>query len=644
MASRMARSERAKSSSARPSSESRRYSSMSRRTRFSISSLALTCAQMSPMVWSGVRTLARMRLMRVWSRCPPRMMRLNGMWIPSSKSSRASMARTRPPMSGMCEVVAEKATRRPPWKIGFARHTSLMCPVPSQGSLVMSTSPGRRSLPNSRRKCRTVAGRVPMKEGMLPEFWARAKPRASVRTQAKSLASFESVEKEVRTMALAASSTTEMMRVHSTSRVMGSKLAFTTMPPRQRWAASRRPQGQHEVATPGDAGTPTRADDQRGTLLLHHRGPVELVAHTEALAIVDGGGDEASALREVGGPRALERARRSLAGSALQNHVAARHGRAHGHADVEELHGHTRRGEGELVAIGGLEGGGEAPAARFALVVGSVGQRDDEVEALPHEAAVGEPAHAGVLELEAGVGHDRARLRHEEAEGGGDAGRGRADDARDTELLRHRPRVHRSRPARGEERVITRIAAALRDVHARGARHVLVHDVVNAPGDLDRLEADPSREPLHGGARRLQIDAHLPASEVRRIEIAEEEIRIGDGGLRAAQAIRGGPRVRSRTPRADLEQPDLVHVRDAPASRSDLDQLDRRDADGQATALDEAPLPCCLEAVGGERLAVVDQGELGGGAAHVEGEDAGGGAIAIVAAEEGGGDGARRGA
>src|SRR5262249_48717301 len=249
---------------------------------------------------------------------------------------------------------------------------------------VMSRSRGRRSWPNSRRKCRTVAGRVPMKEGMLPEFWARAKPRASVRTQAKSLASFESVEKEVRTMALAASSTTEMMRVHSTSRVMGSKLALTAMPPRERWAASRRPQGQHEVATGGDAGVPTRADDQRRTLLLHHRGPVELVAHSEALAIVDGGGDEASPLREVRRRRALARARRSLAGSALQDHVAARHGRAHSHADVEELHGHAGRGEGELVPIGGLEGRGEPAAARLALVVGAVGQRDDQIEALPH--------------------------------------------------------------------------------------------------------------------------------------------------------------------------------------------------------------------------------------------------------------------
>ena len=134
------------------------------------------------------------------------------------------MARMRPPMSGMCEVVAAKATSRSPWKIGFTRQTSLMWPVPCQGSLVMKTSPGfMPSAPNSPRKWRTVAGSVPMKDGMLPEFWASAKPRASVSTQAKSLASLESVEKDVRTMALAASSTTEMSRVQSTSSVMASK-------------------------------------------------------------------------------------------------------------------------------------------------------------------------------------------------------------------------------------------------------------------------------------------------------------------------------------------------------------------------------------------------------------------------------------
>src|SRR5215510_9993878 len=77
------------------------------------------------------------------------------------------------------------------------------------------------------------------------------------------------------------------------------------------------------------------------------------------------------------------------------------------------------------------------------------------------------------------------------------------------------------------------------------------------------------------------------------------------------------PASRSAAARADLEQPDLVHVRDAPASRADLDQLDGRDADGQPAALDEAPLARRFEAVRGERLALVDEGELGRGPPHV---------------------------
>src|SRR5262249_10698002 len=140
---------------------------------------------------------------------------------------------------------------------------------------------------------------------------------------------------------------------------------------------------------------------------------------------------------------------------------------------------------------------------------------------------------------------------------------------------------------------------------------------------------------------RLQIDAHLATREVRWVEIAEEEVGVGDGGLRAAEPVRCGTRVRSGAARADLEQPDLVHVRDAPAPRTDLDQLDRRDADGQSAALDEAPLARRLEAVRGERLAIIDEGELGRGPPHAEGGDARRYAAALVATEESGGDGAR---
>ena len=78
--------------------------------------------------------------------------------------------------------------------------------------------------PNSARKCRTVAGNVPMKDGMLPVFCASECPVSSVSTQAKSLASFDRVENEVRMITFAASSTIEVMRLHRISIVTGSSM------------------------------------------------------------------------------------------------------------------------------------------------------------------------------------------------------------------------------------------------------------------------------------------------------------------------------------------------------------------------------------------------------------------------------------
>ena len=176
---------------------------------------------------------------------------------------------------------------------------------------------------------------------------------------------------------------------------------------------------------------------------------------------------------------------------------------------------------------------------------------------------------------------------------------------------------------------------------ARGPRHVLVHDVVNAPRDLGGRQPELCREPLDGGARRFHVHPDLPAREVLGVQIAEQEIRIGHGGLRAAEAIRGRPWMRARAARPHLEEADLVDVRDAASARADLDQLDGGDAHGQPAALDEPPLPGRLEAVGDEGLTSVDQGELGRGAAHVEGEKI---SPAVLATEEGGSDGARGGA
>ena len=80
-------------------------------------------------------------------------------------------------------------------------------------------------------------------------------------------------------------------------------------------------------------------------------------------------------------------------------------------------------------------------------------------------------------------------------------------------------------------------------------------------------------------------------------------------------------------------------MRDRAAAGADLDQLDGGDLHGQAGAAQEALLARRLEAVGDQRLAVVDQRELGRRAAHVEGEHA---LEAGVAAEPGAGQRARR--
>src|ERR1041384_2851237 len=64
-----------------------------------------------------------------------------------------------------------------------------------------------------------------MKDGMLPVFCASEFPASSVSTQAKSLASFDSVENAVRTITFAASSTIEVILLHRISIETGSSIA-----------------------------------------------------------------------------------------------------------------------------------------------------------------------------------------------------------------------------------------------------------------------------------------------------------------------------------------------------------------------------------------------------------------------------------
>ena len=113
--------------------------------------------------------------------------------------------------------------------------------------------------------------------------------------------------------------------------------------------------------------------------------------------------------------------------------------------------------------------------------------------------------------------------------------------------------MHRSRAAEGVHRHAPRIFAALAEMSARRIGHVLVDDLVNSPSyQLDR-HVESFGEPRQRLARAFQIELHLSAEKIVRIEIAEDQISVGHRGFHAALSIASRPRVCAGTIRSNFE-------------------------------------------------------------------------------------------
>ena len=141
--------------------------------------------------------------------------------------------------------------------------------------------------------------------------------------------------------------------------------------------------------------------------------------------------------------------------------------------------------------------------------------------------------------------------------------------------------------------------------------------------------------------RRVPVEPHLAAEEEVGVEIAEHEVGVGHGRLGAAEAVGHGTGAGARALRPHHEPAQRVHAGDGASAGADLDHLDDRDLDREPAALLEVVAAVDLELRRDQRLAVRDHARLGGGAAHVEGEE-------VLVAEEhavvGGGEGAGGGA
>ena len=111
--------------------------------------------------------------------------------------------------------------------------------------------------------------------------------------------------------------------------------------------------------------------------------------------------------------------------------------------------------------------------------------------------------------------------------------------------------MQRSGAAERHQREVARVVAALDRHHADRAHHVVVDDGENAARCRHRLDTERLGDPGDDGAtRRLDIELEAAAEQLGR-QMAEHEMRIGDGRLDAAAAVAAGAGIGAGALRTD---------------------------------------------------------------------------------------------
>ena len=264
------------------------------------------------------------------------------------------------------------------------------------------------------------------------------------------------------------------------------------------------------------------------------------------------------------------------------------------------------------------------------LLVGAAG------EAIQHLVDAGEVLVGSLVE------HDQRGLRvfvlevgHQKARRGSDAGLHRHDHVLGVDRLHERDGMERARTAEPHEREVARVNALGDRVGVDRQRHVVVYDLEDAERRLLDVHLEGARDVLRNrllGQRG--VDRQVAAEEVLRVHAAQHHLRIRHGRLPAALAVAGRPRYGTRRTRADAECPTRIDVGDRAAAGTNGVDVDHRHQDGQARHFRVARV---LDA----QLAVLDDADVGGGAADVDGDHV---LLAAVLARPAPGDDAARGA
>ena len=172
--------------------------------------------------------------------------------------------------------------------------------------------------------------------------------------------------------------------------------------------------------------------------------------------------------------------------------------------------------------------------------------------------------------------------------------------------------VKASGAAEGNEGKLARIASALDGDNADRFFHGGVHDANHPGGKFFQSEIGAKfLQPLLGNAAgAIEIESEVSAEKARGLQTTEEEIGIGDSGLRAP-AVTDRAGIGSSGFGADAQDSGSIEAGERASAGADGMDVEHGNADGKSGD---------LGIVGGLDF-TFDERDVGGSASHVEGDD-----------------------
>src|SRR6202163_4172013 len=173
--------------------------------------------------------------------------------------------------------------------------------------------------------------------------------------------------------------------------------------------------------------------------------------------------------------------------------------------------------------------------------------------------------------------------------------------------------VETSSAAEGDQGEVARIASPFNGDDADGLLHGGVDHANDSGGKLFQRQVGSSFfQPIAGDApRALQVEREIAAEETVRLQASQKQVGIRDRGLQAP-AVADGARISCRRFGADVQQAGCVEAGERASSGADRVNVEHWNADRK---------PCDFGLTGSGNGAV-DEGDVGGSASHIEGDDA----------------------